>query len=155
METFEELRLHFLKDMYFAEQQTLKSMPVFAAAAKSAAVKQVLEFQMNATRTRLELLQDLFATLGQAPQGVTCEAILGLLKECEELLATNQQPSAIRDAGLVACVQAILYYSLARYGSLLGWASASGDQQAVNLLRKLVDQARDRSNGLEELASTK
>ena len=55
MNTFDELLLHFLKDMYFAEQHALKGMPAFVAAAKSAAVKQTLEFQINATRAPLDI----------------------------------------------------------------------------------------------------
>ena len=51
MKTGEDLVLHFLKDMYYAEKAVLKLFPEVAAAAKSDALRIALEHRghQNAT----------------------------------------------------------------------------------------------------------
>jgi ferritin-like metal-binding protein YciE len=153
MRTFNELFLHFLKDMYYAEQQTLKSLPSFVSSAQSALVKQALSAYIDVTRDRITKLAEVFRALGQEPQGATCDAILGLLKETDDVLAEAGDAGSLKDAGLVACVQAIQHYAIARYATLLAWAKQWGDQQAVDSLRRVLDSVRHSAAQVEQLAS--
>src|ERR1700760_1229893 len=72
-------------------------------------------------------------------RSVTCEAINGLIEECEELLDEAKQPSAVRDAGLIACGQAVEHYEMARYGALIAWAKAAGHTEVIKLLQETLD----------------
>jgi ferritin-like metal-binding protein YciE len=134
MKSLDDLFLHTLKDIYYAERQILKALPKMAKAAESEALRDGFMTHREETQGQIERLQKVFESIGKRAQGVTCEAINGLIEECEELLEEAPQPSSVRDAGLVACAQAVEHYEIARYGALIAWATAAGKTEAVGLL---------------------
>ena len=66
MDNMNELFLHFLKDMYYAEQQTVRTFPQMLAAAQSQALKQAFEQQAKAARDHVALLEKVFAAIDAA-----------------------------------------------------------------------------------------
>ena len=119
--TLDDLFLTTLKDIYFAERQILKALPKMAKAAENPQLRQAFTAHREETEGQVERLQQIFESLGKRAQGVTCEAIKGLIEECEELLEEAKEPSPVRDAGLIACGQAVEHYEMARYGALIAW----------------------------------
>src|SRR4051812_26184065 len=103
MQNFDEMVLHFLKDMYYAEQSILKSLPDLAAAAQNEGLKRALTQHMDETRAQVERLTNVFAGLGQRAEGVTCEALVGLTQETDDALKSFGGAGPVRDAALVAC----------------------------------------------------
>jgi ferritin-like metal-binding protein YciE len=91
-----------------------------------------------------------FEKLGKRAKGVPCEAIKGLIEETEELLA-DSDVGAVRDAGLVACGQAVEHYEMARYGALIAWAQASGHKEVVSLLQQTLDEEKKADKLLNDL----
>ena len=152
MKNLNDLFLHFLKDMYYAEQQTLRSMPQLMAAAQSEALKRAFDAQAQATRSQIQQLETVFAAFGQRPEGATCEALLGLVKESEDLLRDTGRAGPVQDAGLIAHLQAVQHYGIARYGALLAWAAEVGQQQAVATLRQMLDAAKKSDEVLNQVA---
>ncbi len=154
MNNLNDLVQHFLRDMYYAEQQSLRFVPEMVRAAQSAALKQALEAQAQIARSQVEHLEKVFESFGQRPEGATCEALLGMLKESEDLLKEIGKMSPVQDAGLIAHMQAVLHYGIARYGTLLTWATELGQKQATELLRLMLENARKADQTLTELATT-
>ena len=85
MTNFDEMVLHFLKDMYYAEQSILKSLPGLAAAAQHEGLKRALTQHADETKTQVQRLEQVFAGLGQSAEGVTCEALVGLMQETDDV----------------------------------------------------------------------
>jgi len=54
MQTFDELILHFLKDMYYAERMILKSLPDLAAAVQNDSLKKALVQHAEETKEQLQ-----------------------------------------------------------------------------------------------------
>jgi ferritin-like metal-binding protein YciE len=154
METMNDLFLHFLKDVYYAERQVSKALPKMAKAAQSPHLREAFTTHREETQHHIERLQKVFEALGKRAQGVTCEAINGLIEECEELLEEAKQPSAVRDAGLIACGQAIEHYEMARYASLLAWAKLAGHKDVAALLQETLAEEKKAETLLGELART-
>jgi ferritin-like metal-binding protein YciE len=154
MENMNDLFLHFLKDMYYAEQQTLRTFPQMLAAAQSQALKQAFEQQAKAARDHVANLEKVFEAIGKRPEGVTCEALLGMVKETEDLLNETGKAGPVRDAGLIAGIQAIQHYAIARYGSLLAWATEMGLQQATTALRTVLDASKQADAAFSRLATS-
>jgi ferritin-like metal-binding protein YciE len=154
MDTMNELFLHFLKDVYYAERQVSKSLPKMAKAAQSPALKQAFTEHRGETQVQIERLQKVFEILGKRAIGVTCEAINGLIEECDELLEEAKEPSAVRDAGLIACGQAIEHYEMARYGSLLAWAKLAGQKDVVTLLQETLAEEKKADTLLNQIATS-
>ena len=142
MQKFDELFMHFLKDVYYAERQILKALPKMAKAAQSPQLKAAFTEHRVETQGQIERLQQVFDLLGKRAQTVTCEAINGLIEECEELLEDHKDASAVRDAGLIACGQAVEHYEMARYGALVAWAKAGGHKEVVGLLQATLDEEK-------------
>ncbi|CAH0250319.1 ferritin-like domain-containing protein [Roseomonas sp. CECT 9278] len=134
MKTLDDLFLHTLKDIYFAERQILKALPRMAKAAESEALRDDLLAHRDETQGQIERLQQVFDALGRRAQGVTCEAIKGLIEECVELVDDTPEAGSVRDAGLIACAQAVEHYEMARYGALIAWARAGRKPEIVALL---------------------
>jgi ferritin-like metal-binding protein YciE len=137
-----ELFLDTLKDIYFAERQILKALPKMIKAAQDPKLKAGFTAHREETEGQIERIAGVFEILGKRAQGKTCEAIKGIIEECEELLETATEPSAVRDAGLIACGQAVEHYEMARYGALVAWASALDYQDAGTLLQANLDQEK-------------
>ena len=83
MNSLNDLVQHFLKDVYYAEQRSLRSVPEMVRAAQSAALKQALEARAQIARSQVEHLEKVFEFFMQRPGGATCEALLGVLTESE------------------------------------------------------------------------
>ncbi len=154
MNTMNDLFLHFLKDVYYAERQITKALPKMAKAAQSPHLREAFTEHRVETQHQIERLQQVFEILGKRAQGVTCEAINGLIEECEELLDEAKEPSAMRDAGLIACAQAIEHYEMARYGSLVAWAKLAGQKDVVALLEQTLAEEKKADTLLNTLATT-
>lgn len=154
MKTIEELFLHFLKDVYYAERQITKALPKMAKAAQSQSLRQAFLEHRDETQQQIERLQQVFELMGKRAQGVTCEAINGLIEECEELLEEAKEPSAVRDAGLAACAQAVEHYEMARYGALIAWAKSLGKRDVVTLLEETLAEEKKADTLLNKLANS-
>jgi hypothetical protein len=78
--TLDDLFLHTLKDIYYAEKKILKSIPKMAKAADNEELKQAFEKHRGETQGQIERLEQVFELLGKRAQGATCEAINGILE---------------------------------------------------------------------------
>ncbi|EHM02788.1 hypothetical protein HMPREF9946_00862 [Acetobacteraceae bacterium AT-5844] len=143
IKSFDDLFLHTLKDVYYAERQILKALPKMAKAAEDPQLREAFMTHRDQTQQHIERLQEVFEALGKRAQGVTCEAINGLIEECEELLEEAPQPSAVRDAGLIASAQAIEHYEIARYGTLAAWAKQTGQKEVTSLLEQTLGEEKE------------
>lgn len=154
MKDLNELFLHFLKDVYYAERQILKALPKMAKAAQNDQLKQAFTQHREETQHQIERLQQVFETLGKRAQGITCEAINGIIEEGEDLLEESKEPSPVRDAGLIANAQAVEHYEIARYGALLAWAKASGLTDVTTLLEETLAEEKKTDELLNNLANS-
>ena len=145
------LFLHTLKDVYFAEQAILKTLPKMAEAAGSAALKETFQAHQRETEGQVKRLDQVFKLLGERSRGVTCEAIQGIIKEGEEVIEEFQGSEAL-DAGLIAAAQAVEHYEITRYGTLRAWAQQLGMQEAVGLLEETLVEEESTDELLSELA---
>ncbi len=151
--TADDLFLHFLKDIYYAERQISKTLPKMTEAAQSPKLKQAFTSHREETQHQIERLQQVFEGIGQRAQAVTCEAIQGLIEEGEEVISEFER-GPVRDAGLAACAQAIEHYEMARYGALIAWAKAGGHQNVVSLLEQTLAEEKKADSLLNEIANS-
>ncbi len=152
MKTMNDLLVHFVRDMYYAERQILKALPKMARAAQADELKQALTEHRDQTEQHVERLQQVFEALGERARGVTCEAIVGLVGEGEEIIQATE-PGPVRDAGLIGCAQAVEHYEIARYGMLVAWAKASGVKAAVAPLEQTLAEEKKTDALLNDLAT--
>lgn len=153
MKNLNELFVHMLKDVLFAERQMVKNLPKMAAEASSAELKKAFEHHLEETQGQIERLERVFEIVGKAPRAVTCEAIQGLVDEAKEVIE-DAEDGAVKDAGLIASGQAIEHYEIARYGTLKAWAIELGYEEAVALLDKTLTEEKNADSALGTLAAS-
>jgi ferritin-like metal-binding protein YciE len=156
METEKTLRDLFhdtLKDIYFAEKKILSALPKMAKAAHSEELKAAFEKHETETEAQVERLERVFADIEENPRGKTCDAIMGILEEGQEIMKEYKGTPAL-DAGLLAAAQAVEHYEIARYGTLRTWAGELGLKQAVALLDATLSEEKKTNEALTELAES-
>jgi ferritin-like metal-binding protein YciE len=142
-----------LKDVYFAENKILKTLPKMATAAQSKALKAAFVKHERETRGQIKRLRGVFKILGKKPQAKTCEAIMGITKEGTEIMTHFKGMPAL-DAGLVAAAQAVEHYEMSRYGTLRTWAKELGMPDAAALLAATLKEEKATDSALTALATS-
>jgi ferritin-like metal-binding protein YciE len=142
-----------LKDVYFAERKILTTLPKMAKAAQSQDLRTAFEKHHTETEGQVERLEQVFELLGKKVQGKTCDAIMGLVEEGQEIMKEYKGSPAI-DAGLLAAAQAVEHYEISRYGTLKTWAGELGLSEAVELLDTTLQQEKNTDAALTKLAKT-
>ena len=148
-----DLFLATLKDIYFAEKKILSALPKMAKAAQSPKLKAAFEKHMGETEGQIDRLEQVFASIGEAPKGKTCDAIMGILEEGKEIMDEYKGASAL-DAGLLAAAQAVEHYEISRYGTLKTWASELGYKDAVKLLDATLKEEKNTDSTLSQIAES-
>jgi ferritin-like metal-binding protein YciE len=149
--TMDDLFLHGLKDIYYAEKQILKSLPKMARNAESDELRQAFEKHREQTEGQIERLEKVFEMIGKPPRGVHCDAIVGIIEEGTELMQEFAGSDAL-DAGIVGSAQAIEHYEITRYGSLKTWAAQLGLNDAVKLFEENLNEEKETDALLTQLA---
>src|SRR5436190_5649477 len=142
-----------LKDIYFAEKKILTALPKMAKAAESEELRAAFEKHEQETQGHVERLEKVFEELDEAPKGKTCEAIMGIIEEGQEVMKEFKGKPAL-DAGLLAAAQAVEHYEISRYGSLKTWAAELGLNQAVQLLDTTLGEEKKTDETLTKLAES-
>ncbi|TNC16344.1 ferritin-like domain-containing protein [Methylobacterium terricola] len=145
------LFLHQLKDTYFAENAILKALPKMAQAARSDELRGAFAVHVEETREQVKRLDQVFRIVGEKPEGVTCQAIQGIIAEGEEVMKDFAGSDAL-DAGLIAAAQAVEHYEITRYGTLLAWARQLGLSEAEDLIKETLVEEENTDEVLSELA---
>jgi ferritin-like metal-binding protein YciE len=151
--TLRDLFHDTLKDIYFAEKKILGALPKMAKAAQSEDLKAAFEKHEGETEEHVNRLEQVFAEIDAKPQGKTCDAIMGIIEEGQEVMKEYKGQAAL-DAGLLAAAQAVEHYEISRYGTLKTWAQELGLDEAAKLLDETLAEEKATDAALTELAES-
>ena len=151
--SLQELFEDTLKDIYFAEKKILSALPKMAKAAQSEALRAAFQKHETETEEHVVRLERVFEEIGASPRGKTCDAIMGIIEEGQEVMKEFKGEPAL-DAGLLAAAQAVEHYEIARYGTLKTWAAELGLEQAVKLLEATLAEEKKTDDALTKLAES-
>ena len=151
IQSFDDLFLHTLRDIYYAERQIEKSLPTMIDKASDPSLKQGFETHLRETQNQIVRLTQVFHMLGSEPQGVNCPAIDGIIEEAEEI-AGEVADKNVLDAALIAAAQAVEHYEITRYGTLIAWADVLGRTDCANLLRQNLEEEERTDKKLTNMA---
>ena len=88
----EDLFHDTLKDIYFAEKKILSALPKMAKAAQSEELRAAFEKHEQETEGQVERLEQVFEEIEARPQGKTCDAIVGIIEEGQEVMKEYKGP---------------------------------------------------------------
>ena len=151
MKAMNDLMLHFMQDIYYAEKLGIRSMAKLAKAVENKELKDAILAHREQSQQQIERLDQVFEALGKRAKGKTCAAMNGLVEEGEEA-ADEFDRGPVLDAALIACAQAVEHYEIARYGAMVAWAKQLGLTEAAGLLQQTLDEEKANDGALNELA---
>jgi ferritin-like metal-binding protein YciE len=146
-----DLFLETLKDIYFAENKIIKTLPKMAKAANSKELAAAFNKHLRETQGQVKRLDQIFKMLGKPARGKPCEAINGITDEGAEIMKEFKNAPAL-DAGLLAAAQAVEHYEISRYGTLKSWAQQLGMNDAVKLLEETLAEEKKTDQLLTRIA---
>jgi ferritin-like metal-binding protein YciE len=154
IQTMEDLFLHGLQDVYYAEQQITKALPKMIEKATNRDLIAGLKGHLEETNKQIERLEKVFEKLGQKAGGDQCPAIDGLIKEADST-AGEVADKSVLDAAIVASAQAVEHYEICRYGTLIAWAEELGHDEVVRFLTTNLNEEKAANTKLNTVALRK
>src|ERR671929_1784184 len=83
--TMDDLFVHQLQDIYYAENQITKALPTMIQKATDPQLKQAFQTHLAETQNQIRRLDQVFQMHGHTPKGVDCPAIDGIIEEANEV----------------------------------------------------------------------
>jgi len=150
--TFHDLFVDQLRDLYDAERQITQALPGVIGAVSSDELRRALEHHLELTHGHVERLEQIFSDLGEPATGKSCKGMEGLLEESEE--AVKNHPSGfLRDALIIAGAQRIEHYEISGYGTSKAWAEELDLEDVVDLLDDTLDEEAEADEKLSAIAT--
>ena len=153
IKTLDDLFVHTLQDIYYAEQQITKALPKMIQKATNPQLKQGFETHLRETQTQIGRLEQVFKMHGHTPKGVDCPAIDGIIKEANEV-AGEVSDKQVLDAALIAAAQAVEHYEITKYGTLIAWAKQLGRNDCASVLEQNLREEKATDDKLTTLAES-
>ncbi|MCJ8143444.1 ferritin-like domain-containing protein [Ancylobacter sp. A5.8] len=154
IKTMDDLFVHTLQDIYYAEGRILKALPKMIDKASSAQLKADFDKHLTETEEHVRRLEEVFKMHGVKPKAVTCPAIDGILEEADEI-AGDVADDQVLDAALIAAAQAVEHYEMTRYGTLVSWAQTLGRPDCAKVLEKTLAEEKNADAKLTKLAESR
>jgi ferritin-like metal-binding protein YciE len=154
IDTFEELFVHTLQDIYYAEHKILKALPDMVEKASDAELKKAFRTHLNQTKGQIKRLDQVFKKIKSLPQGTKCPAIDGIIEEANEI-AGEIENKIVLNAALIAAAQAVEHYEITRYGTLVAWAKLLGRNDVAKLLAMNLKEEKATDKKLSSIAKRK
>jgi ferritin-like metal-binding protein YciE len=151
IKTLDDLFVHTLRDIYYAEQQIAKALPEMIEKATDPALKQGFKSHLEETKNHVKRVEQVFKLHGVEAKGVDCPAIDGIIDEAEQI-AGEVADKQVLDAALIAAAQAVEHYEMTRYGTLIAWAKQLGRPDCASVLQQNLDEEKAADAKLTKMA---
>jgi len=154
IKSMDDLFVHTLQDIYYAESQIAKSLPKMIEKTTSPELRQAFQTHLIETQGQIKRLEQVFQMHGQPVKGVTCAAMDGILEEAQEIMG-DVEDKEVLDAAMLASAQAVEHYEITRYGTLVAWAKQLGRQDCASVLQQNLDEEKATDRKLSTLAESR
>ena len=149
--SLDDLFVHMLQDIYYAENQIVKNLPTMAEKASNPQLKAAFQSHLDETRNQVTRLEQVFQMHGQPVKAVTCQAIDGILAEAKEVMSDCDDVQ-VNDAAMLAAAQAVEHYEITRYGTLIAFAEQLGRRDCAAVLSQTLAEEKAADHKLTGIA---
>jgi ferritin-like metal-binding protein YciE len=151
IKTLDDLFVHTLRDMYYAENQITKALPKMIEKATNPQLKQGFQTHLKETENHIRRLEQVFQMHGKEAKAVTCEAMDGILAEAKQVMS-DVGDNNVLDAAMISSAQAVEHYEISRYGTLIALARELGRQDCASVLEQTLQEEKATDKKLTEIA---
>jgi ferritin-like metal-binding protein YciE len=154
IKTLDDLFVHTLQDIYYAEQQITKALPKMIEKVTDPQLRQAFQSHLAETKGHVTRVEQAFKLHGETPKAITCPAIEGIIEEANEIMGDAGDPDVL-DAAALAAAQAVEHYEIARYGTLIAWARQLGRNDIAQLLAPTLEEEKAADAKLTQIAEAR
>ncbi|TDQ11891.1 YciE/YciF ferroxidase family protein [Pedobacter metabolipauper] len=147
-----ELFLDSIKDIYWAENHLVKTLPKMQKAATTEKLANAIGQHLTQTKGHVELLNQVFELLGEKAVAKKCDAMEGLAKEGEGIIESTEQGTATRDVGIILASQKVEHYEIATYGGLTQLAKTLNLTDVADIFAQILAEEKDADAILTDIA---
>jgi ferritin-like metal-binding protein YciE len=154
IKSVDDLFMHGMHDIYYAEQQIEKALPQMIEKASDSELKKGFTMHLRQTKGQIKRLDRAFKSLKATPESTKCPAIDGIIDEANEI-ASEVDDKMVLNAALIAAAQAVEHYEITRYGTLVAWAKLLGHSPVAKLLAANLKEEKATDKKLNSVAMRK
>src|ERR1700722_13254362 len=152
LNSFEDLFVCLLSDIYEVENQLVKDVPFLIRRASSQELKKSLETHLTETKEQVKRLDKIFRLIKKTPKHVEWASdVRNLFADVETFLQENQ-PSPLLDAAIIAIAQRIEHFEIATYGTLKEYADVLDYEEVKDILNETIKEEGHADKVLTKLA---
>jgi len=149
----EELFVHELQDMYYAEQTLTKVLPKLASQSTDRELSKAFTSHLAETKEQIQNLEQVFQNIGKPAKGERCPGIEGIKEEHESFMQENDPTPALLDMHLTGAAARAEHYEIAAYTGLIEKAArALGERDSVKLLQENLRQEKEAAKKVESIS---
>jgi ferritin-like metal-binding protein YciE len=154
IKTLDDLFVHTLQDVYYAEQKIIKALPKMIEKVSDPQLKSAFQNHITETKNQIKRVEQVFQMHGETPKAVTCPAIDGIVEEADEIMS-DASDSEVLDAAALAAAQAVEHYEITRYGTLIAWARQLGRNDCASVLQQNLEEEKATDLKLTRIAEAR
>ena len=141
-----------LKDIYWAEQKLVKTLPKLEKAATSKELREAFGSHLEETKGHVERLEKAFSLAGEKAKAKKCDAMEGITEEGGSVIDDTEEGTSTRDVALIMAGQKAEHYEIATYGGLIQIAKTLGLGGIADLLAKTLEEEKAADQKLTQIA---
>lgn len=149
-----ELFTDGIKDIYWAENHLVKTLPKMIKATTSKTLAAAIENHLTETTAHVSRLEKVFELLDEKVQAQKCDAMEGLAKEGESIIENTEAGTATRDVGIILASQKVEHYEIATYGGLHQLAVTLGLNDIADILAQTLAEEKAADKKLTDVAES-
>ena len=105
IKNLDDLFVHTLQDVYYAEQRITKALPKMIEKVSDPQLQEAFRSHLEETKLQIKRVEQVFEMHKAEAKAVTCPAIDGIIEEAEEIMGDSKD-SEVLDAAALAAAQA-------------------------------------------------
>lgn len=152
IQSFDELFLVLLSDIYAFEKEILKSLPEIEKYVSSKDLKEALKDHLKETKEQVVRLNKIFKLLGREPVSLKWQGAVDSLFEKGKEFCRENTPSPVLDAAIIALAQRIEHFEIATYGTLVEYAKVLDQSEIKDILEDTIKEEGKADTMLTKLA---
>lgn len=160
----QDLLVHHLQHLYYAEEQIASAMPVIIEKANHKSLKNALTHHLSLSAAQKKRLEKAIELINE--HEVTKEkdsyqlisvgiskGIGGLIDETKDVLNQKLVIEVI-DAAIISCIQKIEHYEICTYGTAIAYAKQLNLNKVEQVLQETLNEEYDADDLLTALATS-
>lgn len=154
IKNLDDLFVHTLQDILYAEQRITKALPKMIQKVSDPQLQDAFRSHLEETKGQIKRLEQVFVMHKAEAKAVTCPAIDGIIEEAEEIMGDSKDTEVL-DAAALAAAQAVEHYEIARYGTLIAWARQLGRPDCASVLEPTLEEEKAADRKLTTIAEAR